>query len=118
MSEDVYYRGKVKLLERNLEETLEEQCKRIFNQELKKSYHETYADALLEEHYDEYIIYDGNLYSIGDLEDVDIYDELFKSKRIDDKNIGFEVKYYNGGCSLTEAIHQALDNLKEDNYEV
>lgn len=60
MSESVVKIGKLKLVERLENETLEEQCKRILESEFEnfklKSYYENYKEALESELYDEYYV--------------------------------------------------------------
>ena len=81
------------------------------------------ADHEIDDYYDseeEYlhdncdaVIFEGTVWEIQDDKEVCEDGDIFKSKRISDCLISYEVKYYNGGCGSIEAINEALDNIKE-----
>lgn len=112
MSETVHYRGKLKKVERVGNEKLEDQCKRLINNVELDSFYDSYTEMLLDQYYEKYILYNNNLYLIEEKEEIDAYNDIFTSHKIDDKTIQFEVKYYNGGCGFSEAIDYALENIK------
>lgn len=110
MSEMVHYKGTLYLIPR-LNETLEEQCKKILgNVELDEDYN-YYEKMLLHTKYKEYIIYDDKLYSIKK-NSLDPDANFFTANRITNGIINFEVRYYNGGTSFDEAIEYAFENMK------
>lgn len=69
---------------------------------------EEIMEALGEE--DSYFLYKDNLYLVGKNE-LNPYDDIMSAHKIDDDTIGFEVKYYNGGCGFEEALETALEGL-------
>lgn len=112
MSEIVHYRGTLKKVERLDNETLEMQCKRLLNKRLLnnrelKSYYDSYKEMLFYENYQKYVIHNDTLYLI-EKASIDPDEDVFKVNQVDDRTYTFEVKYYNGGCSLDEAIEEAF----------
>lgn len=114
MSEVVHYEGKIQLIAKFPNETLEEQCKRILNNfghmEI-HSYCDSWADMIYEELYDQYIIIDDDLYCVvsqNEYSENDVYN-ISDNK---DGTYNYEVMYYNGGCSFTDAISRAFEKSK------
>lgn len=106
MSDMERHSGIAVLIERLPGETLEEQCRRIGNCELQEFY-DSYAEQLLDNHYGEYIIVDGNLYKLDDTEYE--YSENFCTiEKIDDINFKYTAQFYNGGTCLTEILEDEL----------
>lgn len=112
MSEYVGYKGTLKLMQKLNDETLEEQCKKLVNDltdgEIDMSYYDTFEDALLDEFYNEYYVHDNNLYGVE--RDEYCEQDIFKGER-ENKNIKFQVQYYNGGCSFDEALDKVMKNI-------
>ncbi|MBT2759920.1 hypothetical protein [Paenibacillus sp. ISL-20] len=111
MSETVHYRGILKMIERYNNETLEDQCKRLLDDKELPSYCDSYEEFFLDENFDKAVIIDGMIY-LAEKEAVDSDSDIFKVKKINDNEIEFEVRYYNGGCSFNEAIDEAFNNMK------
>lgn len=114
MSETVHYKGKIKLLEKLPNETLEEQCKRIsleYGIEDAFECYDSWEEAFYQELYDDYIIARGNVYKLLECNELDSED-VFNAYENPDGTIGYDVVYYNGGCGLSEAIEEALVNMK------
>ena len=113
MSETVHYTGRLKLVEKLENETLEEQCKRILKwhkyTELNK-YCDTWEEMLCDEFYKKYVIYNEDIYEVVELKDRCNRD-VFEAIENSDGSISYVVMYYNGGCSFDEAIGYALDKL-------
>ena len=114
MSETVHYIGKLKLVEKLNNETLEEQCKRILGEhnifEL-ESYCDSWEEMLFDELYDEYVTHGENVYKVMEMK----YrgeEDVFEAHKNKDGTISYEVVYYNGGCSFDEAIVYALNNME------
>lgn len=107
MSETVHYKGTLTKFEKQENETLEDQCKRLSDNKEIPSYYDSYIEFFSDEYYQHYIIIDNDIYSISK-KSIDIDDEIFESKRINKHVIEFQVKYYNGGCNFNEAIEEAL----------
>lgn len=111
MSETVHYKGILRKVERYDDETLEEQCKRLLEGKELPSYCDSYEEFFLDEYYQKAVIQDGVIYRV-EKNDVDPDSEIFRVNKINDYEIEFEVRYYNGGCSFSEAIEEAFDNME------
>lgn len=70
-------------------------------------------EGLMDLCYEQYIQYGGEIYQIIDRADPDPYDDIYDCKKMPgSKNkFTFNVRYYDGGCCLTEALGKALDKL-------
>ena len=114
MSEVVHYTGKIKLVEKLPNETLEYQCKRILAQhgytEL-ESYCDSWNEMLYEEMYEKYVIVNGDLYEVIEKNDKKYDTDVFNASDNKDGSYNYEVMFYNGGCSFSEAIEIALDGI-------
>lgn len=110
LSEMVQYKGVLKKIEKLEGETLEEQCKRLLENKELPSYHDSYAEFLLDQHYKEMTIQGGVLYHV-EKEKLDPEDNMFNASIEDNGDISFEVRYYNGGCGFDEAIENAMKQL-------
>ena len=114
MSEVVRYTGKIKLVEKLQNESLEEQCKRILMQhkytEL-SSYCDSWIEMLYEEMYDNYVIVNDNLYEILEKNNKGYDTDIFNISENKDGSYDYEVMFYDGGCSFSEAIGIALDGI-------
>ena len=115
MSEVDWYKGKLTRVNRKENETLEQLCRRILDKEnkFKRDWHDDYRDALLDECYESYTEIKGEIYRI-EKERKDECDDIFEAHKNEDGTINFEVKYYNGGCCLSEAIEIALRKLNKE----
>lgn len=70
-----------------------------------------YREALEElQEIDDYFLYKNNLYAVS-RKKLDPYNDIMSAHKIDEDTIGFEVKYYNGGCCFEEALEAALERL-------
>lgn len=110
MSETVHYKGVLKKIERYDTETLEDQCKRLLADKELPSYYDSYEEFFSDEHYHKAVVLDGSIYRV-EREDVDLDEDIFRASKINNNEITFEVKYYNGGCSFNEAIEEAFENM-------
>ena len=115
MSEMVHYTGKLQLIEKYPNETLDELCKRILSEnnysELNE-YCDSWVEMLCDELYGKYIIANENVYKVIEKNYNDIDSDIFNAHDNNDGTIDYEVLYYNGGCSFDEAIEYAIDNMK------
>jgi len=57
------------------------------------------------------IVHNGIVYTV-ETKEINPYDDIYTSSENKDLSIDFEVKFYNGGCSFSEAIQEALKPLK------
>lgn len=115
MSETVRYTGKIILIEKLNNETLEEQCERILKEhnftELDE-YYDSWEEMLYEELYDKYVVCSNKLYKIVERNYMDTEYDIFTAYENKNGTIDYEVMYYNGGCSFSEAIEEALNNME------
>lgn len=115
MSESVVEIGKLKLVKKLENETLEEQCKRILEleyEDFKLKYHENYEEALRDEFYDYYYVFNDNLYDL-EYKTIDPYCDLAEGKIHKDGTIDFTTAYYNGGACLHEMLDEVMKKLTE-----
>lgn len=110
MSDYEHYKGILRIVERQEDESLESQCKRILENKELLSYYDTYQEMLLGDFYEKYIIHDDTLYSV-EKQNIDPYDDIFNASLNENGDINFEVRYYNGGCGFDEAIEYALNKF-------
>jgi len=105
MSETVHYKGKLKRL--NLEnENKEDCCKRICNQNnifFLKSYNRNWEEELENIEYNKYYINNNDVYETNLIE-VNEEDDIFEI----DKELNYTIRFYNGGCCVSEALDEAL----------
>jgi len=107
-----YHIGKLKLLPKLENETLNQQCKRIYLEynDLPEKEVEDWVDYL-DFNYEIYMVHNGNLYWIFEDNSVDDTCEL---KSIGDNIYEFHMGFYNGGTCLEECISWELDKLKNN----
>ena len=106
--------GKIKLVEKLKNETLEEQCKRLLNNIPLNKWCDTYEEMMRD--CDDYSICDDNIYEVIKNECYDYSDILIANKNTDG-TISFTLSYYNGICGFNEALEirntiiEALANM-------
>lgn len=101
--------GKIKLIDKLENETLEDQCKRILGMKQLANYYDSYEEALRDCD-DKYIIHNNNVYEV--IEDIKNYGEdIYCAIDNGDGTISYALSYYNGGCGFAEAIEESLDNM-------
>lgn len=115
MSEMVHYTGKLQLVDKFQNETLEEQCERILKEHkylaLSKCC-DSWREMLCDKLYEQYVIADGEVYKVIEKNHRDMDEDIFEAHDNTDGTIDYEVMYYNGGCSFNEAIEYALEDMK------
>lgn len=114
MSETEHLRGRIIPL--NLGDDIEEACRKVLigygeadAEAAKDGY--SYREQLADFGYDSYLITDSKVYKI-EKEELDPYDDILNAFLNEDGSISFEVKFYNGGCGLSEAIESAIKRNK------
>lgn len=117
MSETVQYKGKLREIRRKDDETLQQLAEHILI-ETKKTpipdyYNGDFLECLLEEGYYDYVKINNKLYTV-DKEQFDDHDDIFIASKNEDESIDFHLKFYNGGCSFSEAINEAITNMDKD----
>lgn len=116
MSETKHYIGKIKPLHLWPHETLEDQCRKIANDnnysELPSGY-ESWEELIAYELYDTYVVVHGKIYEIIEKKDIRYDFNVFHAHSNNDGTISYEVVYYNGGYAFGDAIEEALDNMNK-----
>ena len=110
MSETRHYIGKLIKVDNPNNLSTEDLAKEILNVDSFESYYNSFSEKLISDNYNEYFIYNGIIYKIEakDYEYEDVYIATKNENRFD-----INVKFYDGGCSLDEAIETALNKLKK-----
>lgn len=112
MSEYVGYEGTLKLIPKLNGETLEEQCERLVmdltDGGIDVDDYYTFEDALLDEFYNEYYVHKNNLYGVE--RDKYCEQDIFRGER-EGNHIKFQVQYYNGCRSFSEALDEVMKNM-------
>lgn len=111
MSETVHYEGSLTKIHREVGETLEEQSKRLMAHKPLPTYQSSYTEWLLDERSEEIMEIEGELYAVERTRITD--DSVYNAYQINENKIGFEVCYYNGGCSFEEAIGDAISQMRK-----
>jgi len=106
MSQDRHQKGKITRVTLKEGQT-DEDFAREFLKGKKDPFFDDFLEELMEEHYKEFILIHDELYHLVE-EDTT---STLHAKLNDDGSIDFDVKYYDGGASLEEAIEAALRNL-------
>lgn len=75
-----------------------------------KTYHESRREYFDDEFYRKAVEINGLVYEVESVE-LDPSDDIYRAKKIENGVIEFEVKFYNGGCSFSEAIDTALETV-------
>lgn len=120
MSEDKMYRGKLKELYRSSKVTLEEQCRRLFEEKHnleKDHYYVNYIQALTGELGDKYIIVNERVFEVIELEEISPYDNFISLKDMgfmEELKFSFITKYHNGSTYLGEMLTEGLEKALKD----
>ena len=73
----------------------------------KEDYHDSFLDALMDSSDGKYYITENSIFKVEIINN-NPDDDIFIATINEDKTIDFILKYYNGGCSFSEAIVHAL----------
>lgn len=125
MSEMQHRKWILKKVEKLENETLEETCKRIFEEQLDEEDQNkfgmsflSFKEFLLNECTDSfsgYFVYNNTLYELENIENVYEEDDIFKAKVLDESTIEFEIQFYDGWLDWKTAIEYAIESLDEEN---
>ena len=115
MSHTEYHFGTIKLLKSDL--TLEEQMLELLAKHghtTQPSYCSTVAEWFHEElgHTFIYVVYNNKIYKVFDKE-LDPEADLERAEYINEEEISYQLKYYNGGTCFSECLEDALKKLPE-----
>lgn len=109
MSSQENIKGRLKLIPKLKEESLEDFAKRILNTELNTEWFDTYLEQLSETY--KYIIANDNVYEI--IEQCDLQDCDFCSiDTLGNGEFSFVTSFYNGGTYLNEVLQEELSKCK------
>ena len=109
MSEIEHYVGKLTPV---LDKTAEDICKWWYNKQELDSYYSSWEDMLEDISYrGDYQIIDGVIYKV-ELSAYEDSDDIFEGVLNKDGSIEVHVRFYNGGCSLTEALEYCINNAE------
>lgn len=75
--------------------------------EPRSKWYKTALDQLESDGYKKYVVMDGRIYKV-EAKSEDPESDIFRATRNADGSFDFEVRYYNGGCSFTEAVERAI----------
>ena len=108
MSETAHYKGK--LIKIHRKKSIEETCKEIIlkQTETNGEKYDSYQEALEKTLFNKYIITHDDIFKI-EKKRIDPVSDTFIAIKDDDGNINFEVKYYIGCYSFSEAVEEAVD---------
>lgn len=106
MSDYETIKGTLKPIIEGTPEEIEAYAKERMGGENKSTYFDNYTEWFLDEHYKQYVIIKNVVYEITDEQELSIGD-IFESAKQPDGTIQFVVQYYNGACSLSEALEEA-----------
>ena len=120
MSETQHFRGKLREVITLPGETLEEYAKsemKVRGETELPEYCSNYVKFLTDEEWAKYIDINGRLYHIVENKELDADGDICEAKMNSDGTIDYEVRFYNGGCGLDEAIEEAVNKMNEANDE-
>ena len=114
MSDYETHSGKLRLLEPQNGETLEEQCKRLWIEIGEKE--EEYGDKsdLLDEYYEEFIEINESVYQVFDHKESEDQDMFCKLNKNPDGSYSFYTRFYNGGTCLSEMLKDGVEDFIEN----
>jgi len=112
MSEYERQKGKIKLVEKLPNETLEDVCKRLWHLS-NAGVQPNYVEALQDEYYEKFVSINDELWEVTELKDLDCEYEYYNATENADETISFDVMYYNGCLGLGEAIDIAVGSMKK-----
>jgi len=120
MSETVRYTGKLKEIKTHdiAIYLIDSSPDKETRDEIYSKYDFTYENDLNEMFWEydfceDFVLSNGKLYEIISKNKQECEYEFFEATKANDI-INFHVMYYNGGCGFSEAINEAIDNIKEE----
>lgn len=109
MSETEHHRGKIKEIE--FEGDLVEVCEKLLEGDIDPIWDTPY-EYFESGYYKKYIVIDDKLYKILESKEYPEDDEIIEASKNEDGTINYELRYYNGGASFAEVLHEALEKIK------
>ena len=121
MSEMVFCRGIIREVKKLPNETLEDLCERLceeedislyFDEEKRLVRYSNYKEALLNDLYDEYFIVGDKLFKTIEYERIE--EDDFGVIKLENGDYLFSGGFYNGGTCLSECIDEKLSELLKE----
>ena len=118
MSEYEYHMGKLKPVK--IEKSLKETAIEILKENGYKNFDIDDEDVIWDFQYlcDDYLVINDKIYQIIEALQVDEHGDIFRAKFNEDGTINYEVKFYNGGCNLGEAIETAIERKNNERSKI
>ena len=108
MSETEHYFGKLIPVDK----TAEQICKEELDYHELERYYDDWEEALNDIAYkDGWVVINGTVYK-AELSRYGDWDDVFEGRVNPDGSISVQAKFYNGGCSLNEALEECLNRAK------
>lgn len=125
MSDIVHYCGRLEEIQPRENESFNEMCRRVLLHEgaiskedkLDDDYYDGWYEVLEDKlgNYSVVVSKDGwKLLRTISKQEIPCADSVFNMHRIQNGEYGYEVLYYNGGCSFTEALQEAYESMEID----
>jgi hypothetical protein len=113
MSEMETHVGKLRKVQRNegqsVEDWCRERCEADGEFEL-HSFYNSFKEFFMDNHYDEFFSVDDEIWEISDHKELDD-DDIYEMIPNPDGTVSFVMRFYNGGTCLAECIEEGLTNL-------
>lgn len=109
MSETEHYKGKLVPI---LHKSAEDICKEYYGKSELDKYYDSWEEMLKDIGYrEEYQVLNGVLYKVHLIEHEES-DSIFEGELKSDGTIDVHLRFYNGGCSLTEALELCIEDAE------
>lgn len=118
MSETRHFKGKLVKIGKRYQQTVEEQAKELLSVDAREDLvelGETYVEQLLYKgDYQDYFVINDTIYKTKELNEIDVDDDIFEARKMNGNDYEFDVRYYDGGCSLQEAVETAIKRMENN----
>lgn len=113
MSYTEVHAGKCRKIFTGTKEEIEEFCEKKMGGK-KDDFYDSYTGQFIDDFYYEYQIIGNSIYEIiFDIENND--GDIFFAEEDSDGDINYVLQYYNGSCSFSEALEEAIENMERNN---
>jgi hypothetical protein len=115
MSETVTYIGKLIKLYFPEDWDLEKKAKHVvkyLEMSEKSTFVDTWLETLYEDFYEKYAVIKDDIYRLNSLNESDYHGIFHATKNEATGEIDFICQFYNGGCSLGEALEKAIKGIE------
>lgn len=117
MSETVHYRGVIQRIAVGKKECEKVAIRKLKDKNAKEApYYNNKIEHLCDYWHEEYFYHPKteSLYEIVSKTNHELHEEIMSAKYIgfDNSQVGFELRYYNGGAGFRECLEEAMNKLK------